>query len=59
VSVHYFDFASKSTRLVGHLDTPALQWFTPGFAMTPDRKSILYVRTKPTHSDIMLVKNFR
>jgi Tol biopolymer transport system component/DNA-binding winged helix-turn-helix (wHTH) protein len=56
--VHYFDFASKLTTRVGRLDAPAIV-FSPGFAMTPDGKSILYVKMKPTTSDIMLVKNFR
>jgi hypothetical protein len=56
--VHYFDFASKLTTRVGHLDAPAIV-FSPGFAMTPDGKSILYVKMKPTTSDIMLIKNFR
>lgn len=55
--VKYFDFASKRTTLVGHLDTPAIV-FSSGFSMTPDGKSILYVKMKPTTSDIILVKNF-
>ena len=56
--VHYFDFAHKGTTTVGRLDSPAIP-FGPCFAMTPDGKSILYVKNKPTTSDIMLVKNFR
>jgi Tol biopolymer transport system component len=56
--VHYFDFARKITTLVGPLDAPAIALF-PRFAMTPDGKSILYVKDKPTTSDIMLVKNCR
>jgi hypothetical protein len=54
----YFDFATKRTVRVGYLDTHTI-WFKPGFAVTPDGKSILYVKMKPTTSDIMLVKNFR
>jgi Tol biopolymer transport system component len=56
--VQYFDFATKHIVNVGHLDTQAIA-FGPWFAMTPDGKSILYVKDKPTTSDIMLVKNFR
>lgn len=43
---------------MGYLHATALA-FGPGFAMTPDGKSIVYVKDKPTTSDIMLVKNFR
>ena len=56
--VEYFDFSTESKVAVGHLDTQAIA-FGPGFAMTPDGKSILYVKMKPSTSDIMLVKNFR
>jgi Tol biopolymer transport system component/DNA-binding winged helix-turn-helix (wHTH) protein len=56
--VQYFDFVTKGTAILGNLDTQAIA-FGPWFAMTPDRKSILYVKNKPTTSDIILVKNFR
>src|SRR6476620_240623 len=56
--VQYFDFATQRTRIVGPLDAPAIA-FNPFFAITPDGKSIFYVKAKPITSDIMLVKNFR
>lgn len=56
--VQNFDFGTKNTVTVGHVDTQAVA-FNPLFAMTPDTKAIVYVKTKPTTSDIMLVKNFR
>jgi hypothetical protein len=52
------EWTTKSTVKLGPLDTQAIA-FGPWFAMTPDGKSILYVKEKPATSDIMLVKNFR
>src|SRR5262249_17848292 len=56
--VHFFDFATRRAVDVGPLDTYAVAGF-PFFAMTPDGKSIVYVKNKPETSDIMLVNNFR
>ena len=57
--VNYFNFSSKQTTTLGHLDSPAIRGY-PFFAVSPDEKTIFYGKRKQgDRSDIMLVKNFR
>jgi Tol biopolymer transport system component/DNA-binding winged helix-turn-helix (wHTH) protein len=57
-SVQYFDFKNRKTIILGDLGAAAIP-SNPFFALSPDQRSIFYVKTKPATSDIVLVKNFR
>jgi hypothetical protein len=53
----FFRFASDQVELVTEL--PKGTWFSHGFAVSPDGRSILWVQIDQAESDIMLVENFR
>ena len=56
--INLFDFTTHRTTRVFDLENrPALG--SPGLAVSPDRKSILYTQLDALNSDIMLVENFR
>jgi len=40
------------------MDAPAIRNF-PAFVVSPDQRSVYYVKIQPRTADIMLVKNFR
>jgi Tol biopolymer transport system component len=55
--VKYFEFATKQTTTLGHLEAPSLGG--PFFEVSPDGRWLFYAKNKGTTSDIVLVNNFR
>lgn len=51
--IEFFDFATHKKILIGDVDKP-----TPGLALSPDGRSLLYSRNEFEDYEIMLVKNF-
>jgi Tol biopolymer transport system component/DNA-binding winged helix-turn-helix (wHTH) protein len=51
--IEFFDFATHKRTLIGDVDKP-----TPGLALSPDGRSLLYSRNEFEDYEIMLVKNF-
>jgi hypothetical protein len=46
-------------REVGTLEEYHIDLLTAGFAVSPDGKTILYVRTVSSGADLMMIENFR
>ena len=57
-ALEFFDFATRRIRHVASLEQPP-QPEEPGLAVSPDGRSILYVRQDQKNSDLVLVENFR
>lgn len=51
----FFEFKTRSAKVVGQLDKPV--WGPPNFAVSPDRRGILYTQNDGDSCDIYLVKN--
>jgi len=57
--VRFFDFESRSVSQIGSVE-PTVSWRnTPGFAISPDSRWLLYSSLESTDADLMLVDNFR
>jgi hypothetical protein len=56
--INFFDTAThRATRLFDLGNRPARQ--APGLAVSPDKKTILYIQLDALNNDIILVDNFR
>ena len=53
--IQFLSFATGKTETLGNVDRPVM-W---GFAISPDRKSILYVQGEYATGDLILLDNFR
>jgi hypothetical protein len=51
--IEFFDFATHKKILIGEVDKP-----TPGLALSPDGKSLLYSRNEFEDCEIRLARNF-
>jgi Tol biopolymer transport system component len=57
--VRFFDFQSRQVTQVGTVER-AVRWTnTPGFAISPDGRWLLYSSLESSDGDLMLVDNFR
>ena len=56
--IDFFGFTTHRTTRVFDLDNRPASG-SPGLAVSPDRKSILYTQLDALNSDIILVENFR
>lgn len=54
-AVRFYDFASRSIRLLTELPKPLGQ----GFSIAPDGRSLLYTQIDQEDSDILMIENFR
>ena len=57
--VRFFDFQSRQVTQVGTVENTVSWSNTPGFAISPDGRSLLYTSLESTDADLMLVDNFR
>ena len=57
--VRFFDFQSRRVQLLGILENTVRWTNTPGFAISPDGRWLLYTSLESTDADLMLVDNFR
>jgi Tol biopolymer transport system component len=57
--VRYFDFQSHRVTQIGSLETTVAWTSTPGFAVSPDNRWLLYTSLESKDADLMLVDNFR
>jgi Tol biopolymer transport system component len=57
--VRFFDVKSRQVTQVGIVENTVRWTNTPGFAVSPDRRWILYSSLESTDADLMLVDNFR
>jgi hypothetical protein len=57
--VRFFDFRSRAIRQVGSVEATVSWHNTPGFAISPDGRTLLYSSLESTDADLMLVDNFR
>ena len=58
LSVKHFDFATRQVKSIATIDKqPA--WLTPGLAVSPDGRHILFAANDLFASSIMLLENFR
>jgi len=57
--VRFFDFQSRRVTEVGKVENTARWTNTPGFAISPDGRWLLYTSLESTDADLMLVDNFR
>jgi Tol biopolymer transport system component len=53
--VQFYDFATRTTNTVATIEAHT----SPGFAVSPDRRWMLYVVHERTASDLMLLEHFR
>jgi dipeptidyl aminopeptidase/acylaminoacyl peptidase len=58
-TVEFFSFATRTVKQILDLPEPACPHCWPGFAVSPDQRTLLAVFLAQTESDIMLVDNFR
>jgi Tol biopolymer transport system component len=57
--VRFFDFQSRQVTQVGTVEHTVSWRNTPGFAISPDRRWLLYVSLESSDADLMLVDYFR
>jgi Tol biopolymer transport system component len=57
--VRFFDFTSRQVTQVGTVENTVTWTNPPGFAISPDRRWLLYSSLESTDADLMLVDNFR
>jgi Tol biopolymer transport system component len=57
-TIEFFDFATGRRKQIAVMEKPASLW-SPGLAISPDQRSILYTQVDQDVSDITLVENFR
>lgn len=56
--INFFDIAThRITRVLDLENRPARE--VPGFAVSPDKKTVLYTQLDALNRDIILVENFR
>jgi Tol biopolymer transport system component len=57
--VKFFDFRSRRVTQIGAVENTVAWTNTPGFAISPDGRWLLYSSLESTDADLMLVDNFR
>lgn len=57
--VRVLDHRTGKDREAGRLEQYHVSVLTPGFAVSPDGKTILYSRTVSSGADLMMIENFR
>jgi Tol biopolymer transport system component len=57
--VKLFSFQSQQTEDIGAIENSVSWTNTPGFAISPDGKWLLYTSLESTDADLMLIENFR
>ena len=57
--VRFFNFQSRQVTQVGTVENTVSWSNTPGFAISPDGRWLLYTSLESTDADLMLVDNFR
>ena len=57
-AVCFFAFATRKVSRIAALEQEPL-WWVPGLDVSPDGRSILYLRADVNNSTIQLVENFR
>ena len=57
--VRFFSFQSRQVTQVGTIENTVSWTNTPGFAISPDSRWLLYTTLESTDADLMLVDNFR
>jgi Tol biopolymer transport system component len=57
--VRFFNFQSRQVTQVGTVESTVSWSNTPGFAISPDGRWLLYTSLESTDVDLMLVDNFR
>jgi len=55
----FFDFESRRVTQLGTVENTVSWTTTPGFAVSPDGRWVLYTSLESTDADLMLVDNFR
>ena len=55
----FFDFQSRRVKQVGTVENTVRWTSTPGFAISPDGRWLLYTSLESTDADLILVDNFR
>jgi Tol biopolymer transport system component len=57
-TIEFYSFATRRVRQIAAMEKEAYKW-SPGFAISPDGRSILCTSMDQSGSDIMLAENFR
>ena len=57
--VRFFNFQTRQVTEVGRVEKTVMWSNTPGFAISPDSRWLLYSSLESTDADLMLVDNFR
>jgi Tol biopolymer transport system component len=57
--VKFFDFESRTIKQLGKVENTVKWTNTPGFAVSPDGRWLLYTSLESSDADLMLVDNFR
>jgi hypothetical protein len=57
--VKFFSFQSRKVTEVGTVESTVSWTNTPGFAISPDGRWLLYTSLESTEADLMLVEHFR
>jgi Tol biopolymer transport system component len=57
--VRFLDFQSGRVTQLGTVENTVIWTNTPGFAISPDGRWLLYTSLESTDADLMLVDNFR
>jgi len=57
--VKFFTFQSQQTEDIGAIENSVSWTNTPGFAISPDGRWLLYTSLESTDADLMLIENFR
>ena len=58
-TLEFFNFATSQVTLFGRLERGRAFGSSPGVAVSPDGRWILYSQIDQNDNDIMLVENFR
>jgi hypothetical protein len=57
--VRFFNFRSRQVTQVGTVENTVSWTNTPGFAISPDSRWLLYSNLERRDADLMLLDNFR
>ena len=56
--IKFFDFQARRVKELGTVENTVKWTNTPGFAISPDSRWVLYTSLESTEADLMLVDNF-
>ena len=58
-ALNYLNFATRRVKTISRVENPPFPGMSPGIAVSPDGRWLLYTQQDQRGADLMLVENFR